>query len=318
MVLAIAFVARTGVTAQSSPIADPQAAFETAGAFEIVGEFAKAEEQFVAAARSPDPKLRASALLGLQRVRSALRSATDTSVLSAAREYERLERWQQARDEYSTAMKSVSPESRQAAVDGFRKADSQLSADRLGGEIDSFLLWLGRLAAVALLLLWGPRAFSAIKTTRRSIKVLPFVAADDKAVQEVMFWIAYARSGLRAQPPSPPGSVLLATSSLPYIELPNLPSEITDVADLEFASAKIGLKSIVEALGRPQLRISGAWMSGSGGGRAYAEIDQRGWFRYAFHSRVIRVISASDADRATDLEVFGYDVLIHAMEAHGN
>jgi hypothetical protein len=50
---------------------------------------------------------------------------------------------------------------------------------------------------------------------------------------------------------------------------------------------------------------------------AYAEIERRGWWVYRFHSRLTRPIRIAP-NEAADLELFGYDVVIHAIDAHGS
>jgi hypothetical protein len=286
--------------------------------YEKLGEFAKAEDQFVIATRSSDAKLRESALEGLRRVREKSRREADETALATAKEYEQLGRWEQARNEYAAAVKGTIGAARQAAIDGLRRVDAELWWDRARAATDSWLAWLGKGiaggAAVLLFVLWLPTAWSWIRTSRASIKVFPFIAPNDEAGKEILFWLAYARSKLRAQPAPPPGAVLMvAASSLPYIDLPDLPPAVTEVANLDFGVSKVGLRDALQVVALPKTRVSGGWVGGAGGG-AYAELERRHWLKYRFHSRVSRSVTV--ATQAADLELFGYDVLIHVIEAH--
>jgi tetratricopeptide (TPR) repeat protein len=296
-----------------------EAALRIADVYEELGEFAKAEEQFVVAARSSDSKLRESGLAGLRRVRAKARRDADEAALATAKEYERLGRWEQARNEYAAAVKVTTDSARQAAIDGLRRVDAELWWDRARAATDSWLVWLGKgaagAAAALLFVLWLPTAWSWIKTSRASIKVFPFIGPNDEAGKEVLFWLAYARSKLRAQPVPPPGAVLMAAaSSLPYIDLPYLPPEVTEIANLDFGVGKVGLRDALQVVALPKTRVSGGWVPGVGG-RVYAELERRHWLKYRFHSRLSRSVNA--ASQASDLELFGYDVLIQVIEAHG-
>jgi tetratricopeptide (TPR) repeat protein len=295
--------------------AEEEAALRIATVYEDLGEFAKSEEQYVIVARASEPRLRDAGLQGLRRVRERLRRDADNTALATGQEYERLGRWEQARDEYAAAIKAMTEPGRKAAIDGFRKADQALFWERSKTSGDSLLLWLGKGVAALLFVLWLPTVIAWIKTSRASVKVFPFIAANDEAGNEILFWLAYARSTLRARPKPPPGAVLMvAASSLPYIELPHLPAQVTEIANLEFGAAKIGLKDALQVIALPKTRISGGWTHGAAGS-AYAELERRHWLEYRFHSRVLRTIH--DGNRASDLELFGYDVLIKAIEAHG-
>lgn len=304
----------------AAPVQRPAAAAEEAAlriatVYEELGEFAKSEEQYVIVARASESKLRDAGLEGLRRVRVRLRRDADNTALATAQEYERLGRWEQARDEYAAAIKAMTEPSRKAAIEGLRKADRALSWERMNASTDSILLWLGKGVAALLFVLWLPTVVVWIRTTRASVKVFPFIAANEEAAKEILFWLAHARSTLRARPKPPPGAVLMvAASSLPYIDLPHLPAQVAEIANLEFGAGKIGLKDALEVVARPQTRISGGWVGGPAGS-AYAELERRHWLEYRFHSRVLRTIH--DGNRAADLELFGYDVLIKAVEAHG-
>jgi hypothetical protein len=298
------------------PITAEQTALRLAGVYEEVHELAKAEEQFVMASRSQDPKLVDSAVEGLRRVRAKMRQEADETALATAKEYEHLGRWELAQSEYAAAIKATSGAVRQSAVDGLRKVDRELSWNRAATVTDAWVLWVGKGVAVVLVVLWLPTVWSWVIASRGSIKVFPFIAPSDEAGKEILFWLAYARSKLRGRPEPPPGAVLMvAASSLPYIDLPNLPSEVTDIANLDLGTGKVGLKDALQVVARPKTRISGGWVRGTSGGLAYAELEARHWRGYGFQSRVVQPISA--AGQAADLELFGYDVLIHAVEAHG-
>lgn len=316
-VLVIAFSA-TEMQAQTSPPADTISALQIAELYENLGEFVKAEEQFVASAQTLDPKLRQLALEGIRRVRGRLRQVNGIAALAAAKEYELLHRWEQARDEYASAAKAATGNVLEDAIAGMRRADRQLWRKRAAALFDAALLWLGRSLAVLLLVFWLPRTCWSMWTGRRSIKIYPFLAHNDDAARRVAFWLAHARASLRAERTRPSDADLLVawSSSLPYIDMPDLPSDIIEVGDLELGETKLPLKDLVTALNRPKVRVSGGWTCATIGGQAYAEIEQRGWFRYSVHSTVMRQLATAEAAQASDLEVFGYDVLIHAVDAH--
>lgn len=163
---------------------------------------------------------------------------------------------------------------------------------------------------------WFVRLIGSIWTTRRSIKVFPFLAQSDEASKEIVFWLAHARASLRSATPTP-GAVLMVSYSLPYVDLPGLPSDVPEIEDPSLGETKLPLKDLLTALGRPRVRISGGWTTGAAGGSAYAEIERRRrWHGCAVHSIVSHPLGHGAA-QASDLEHFSCDVLIRAAKAHG-
>lgn len=302
------------VPSAKTDAASEDAALATAQAYERLGDLAKAEEQFVAAAQSADSTLREVALQGLRRVRQRARHASDVAALVLAGEYEKQHRWEQARDEYANVMKTATGSTLAEAIAGMRRTHAH-EPFWTTADVDALLLWLGKAAALLLVLFWAARALMFGRMSRRSVRVFPFLAGDD-ASKEMTFWVAYARASLRTTSWTP-GLMLVRSGVLPLIDLPGLPSDLPEIEDLAFGELKIPLKNLLGALARPRVRVSGGWVAGAAGGRVYAEIEQRRWVGYSLHSTVRRAIAAG-APAQRELELFGYDVIIRADNAHGS
>ena len=65
---------------------------------------------------------------------------------------------------------------------------------------------------------------------------------------------------------------MVAASSLPYIDLPDLPPAVTEVANLDFGVSKVGLRDALQVVALPKTRVSGGWVGGASGS-AYAELE---------------------------------------------
>ena len=270
----------------------------------------------MAAAKTSDPKLRALALDGVKRVVELAQKDRELNALAVAGEYERQQRWGPARDEYASVAKTATGALLTRAIDGMQRMHARLGWQDRAATFDGGLVWLGRILGTFVMIWWLFRLARSIWTTRRSIKVFPFVGQSDQAAKEIVFWLAYVRASLRSAAPTS-GAVLMSSWNLPLIDLPGLEtSTVPQVEDPTLGGAKIPLKDLLSALGRARVRISGGLTSGTAGGRAYAEIERRRWNGYAVHATVTQPLSAG-ASQASDLELFSYDVLIRATEAHG-
>ena len=302
--------------AKTSDWTAEESALQSGELYEKLGEFSKAEQQFLAAAKATDPKLRTLALEGVKRTAERAQQARESGALVVADEYERRERWERARDAYADVVKTATGANLKRATDGMRRMQDRLLWEDRASSFDTGVLWLGRILAAGLVVWWLARSTRSIWTTRRSVKVFPFVAQKDEASKEIVFWLAYVRAKLRSATPTP-GALLMVSYSLPYMDLPGLPSDVPEIDDPTLGETKVPLKDFLNALGRPLVRISGGWTSGTAGGRAYAEIERRRlWHGYAVRGNVSRAI-AQGPTQASDLELFSYDVLIRAAQAHG-
>jgi tetratricopeptide (TPR) repeat protein len=281
--------------------------------YERLGEFLKAEQEFVNATKAADPRIRARALAGIERALGRARQATAGTALSDADAYVRREEWDRALESLSAASRIATGDDQRRAIQGLQTVEQRLSWKRRAERFDAFVLWLGRIAAVALVTWWISRLIRSIRASRRSIKVFPFVAPKEEEAQEMAFWFALVRSKFRGAAPMP-GAVLMVSYNLPYVDLPGLPSDVPEIDDPTVGDTKLPLKDFMTHWGRPLVRISGGWSSAVTTGRAYAEVERRRfWHGYSVRSSVSRSIAAG---AATDLELFSYDVLIRASEAH--
>jgi tetratricopeptide (TPR) repeat protein len=295
---------------------DELSALNAAEMYERLGEFEKAEEQFLVATRASNPSLQGRALAGLERAAESAREGRERRALAVAEEYERQKRWNLAGDAYADAVKTGTGFNTALAIDGLRRIHGQLLWEKMASDFDAKMLWLGRVAGVSLVLWWAWRVTQSVWTVRRSIKVYSFVTQSDEASKQIIFWLAYARAGMRGATPTP-GTVLMVSYNLPLVDLPGFPSDVPEVEDPTLGDTKLPLKDLFSAWGRPRIRVTGGWISSDGGGQAYAEVERRQLLRrYAVRSTITKAIRGG-ASQVSDLELFSYDVLIRATQAHG-
>jgi hypothetical protein len=290
-------------------------ALQSGELYEVLRDYSKAEEQFLAAAKSTDFALRARAFEGLKRVAEHAQQFRESRALFVADEYARQEEWERARDAYGDVANTASEASLTRAIDGMRRMHERLRWENRAATFDTTALWLGRVAAVGLVVWWLGRLGRSIRNARRSIRVFPFIGQQDETAQEILFWFAYVRAKWRAAAPTP-GAVLMVSYTLPYVDLPGLPSDVPEIGELTVGETTLPLKDLLSTWGRPLVRVSGGWTTGTPSGRVYAEIERRRrWHGYIVRTSVGRSVTPGAA-QASDLELFSYDVLIRAVQAH--
>ncbi len=170
--------------------------------------------------------------------------------------------------------------------------------------------------AAVVLLYWLLRGFMSARLRRARIQVVPFIADSDGAARQLVFWVAQARANLRSGAPIR-GTVLMVASDLPAADLPGLPSDVPELQDPTLAGTQLPLTALFGACGRPKARVTGGWVGGDAGGRAYAEIELRARSGYTRYALVSRTVSPAGPHQQNDLELFGYDVVRQSADAYG-
>lgn len=314
--------AQTGRPATTTPQSRPQQPVELSFAlaagqqYEQLGEWEKAEEQFLKAANDPTPGARQTALTAIVRVRRSLRDQRRHSALAAARLLEDQERWKEAEQTYLDLLKS-DPGATMEVGDALSRLRPRLNGKRWAEAFDETAANTGRVLLVLSVVLVLSVAGYAISKARRCIQFLPFRGSSDTGAKQIAFWLGRVRAELRA-PAAPSFLSPSLVSGLPFIRMPDLPEQLSESPELEVGGIKLPLKQLTQIVGVPRVRVSGGWMVGSITGDAYAEIERRRGAEFEPHSVITRAIASSPGDvQDRDLRLFAYDVLIKAGGAYG-
>jgi tetratricopeptide (TPR) repeat protein len=302
-------------------------AFDAAKKYEGLGEWEKAEEQYLKAGASATPDLRQSSLAGAIRVRENLRWQKRHTALISAKLLEDQERWKDAEQAYLNLLKSDPQTEREVTV-ALDRIRPHIPGPRWSEAFDEYVAIIGRLLVVLAVLaivlaLWV--SCLAVRKTRRSILLVPFSGATDESTKQIAFWMQRVRAELRSAalplfsasggslqnlPPS-------VESGFPFTGEVELQLETPEPPELEIGGIKLPLKQIMQFVSVPRVRVSGCWFIGQVTGNAYAEVERRAWTKFVQHSIVRRaVVSSPGADQDKDLRIFAYDVLMRASRAY--
>jgi hypothetical protein len=302
-------------------------AFDAAKKYEGLGEWEKAEEQYLKAGAGATPDLRQRSLDGAIRVRGHLREQKKHAALASAKLLQDQERWKDAEQAYLDILKSDPQTEREvtAALDRIRP---HIPGPRWSEAFDEYAASIGRVLIVpaffaVLLALW----FSALAVgkMRRSILLVPFSGGTDESTKQIAFWIQRVRGELRSaalplfsgSEGSPQSMSPSVESGFPFTGEIELQLETLEPPELEIGGIKLPLKQIMQFVAVPRVRVSGCWLIGQVTGNAYAEVERRSWTKFEQHSIVRRaIVSAPGVAQDKDLRIFVYDVLMRASRAY--
>jgi hypothetical protein len=315
------------VEKKSPPKADESVfAFDAAKKYEDLGEWEKAEEQYLKAGASATSDLRQRSLDGAIRVRKNLREQKRQTALTSAKLLEEQERWKDAEQAYLDLLKS-DPQTERDVTSALDRIRPHIPGPRWGEPFDEYAATIGRILLVpaflvVVLALWV--SCLAVRKTRRSILLMPFGGATDESTKQIAFWMQRVRGELRsaALPLFSAGESLRSMpagveSGFPFTGEVELQLETLEPPELEIGGIKLPLKQIMQFVAVPRVRVSGGWFNGQVTGSAYAEVERRVWTRFEHHAIIRRaVVSLPGADQDRDLRIFAYDVLMRASRAY--
>jgi tetratricopeptide (TPR) repeat protein len=302
-------------------------ALDAAKKYEGLGEWEKAEEQYLKAGASAMPDLRQRSLDGAIRMREDLREQKKHAALVSAKLLEDQERWKDAEQAYLDILKS-DPQAEREATAALHRIRPHIPGPRWSEAFDEYAATIGRVLLVpafllVLLALWF--SVLAVSKTRRSIQLIPFTGSTDDSTKQIAFWMQRVRGELRSaalplfsasgeSPRSMPPNV---ESGFPFTGEIELQLETPEPPELEIGGIKLPLKQILQFVAVPRVRVSGCWFIGQATGNAYAEVERRGWTKFEQHSIVRRaIVSTPGAAQDKDLRIFAYDVLMRASRAY--
>jgi tetratricopeptide (TPR) repeat protein len=284
--------------------------------YEGLGEWEKAEEQYLKAGNDPAPGVQEAALSSVVRVRRKFREQKRQASLASAKLLEDQERWKEAEQSYLDLLKA-DPAAANEIADALARLRPRLTGKRWSEAFDESLAKVGRVLLVPSIALVIAIALRTIAKTRRSIQVLPFAADSDSGAKQMAFWLSNARAELRSPASTYPLSSKL-TSGLPFIQMPDLQESMVEVPELEVGGVKLPLKQLTRIVSIPRVRVSGGWTVGTTSGDAHAEVERRRWFAFEVDSVAKRAIASTPGSvQDRDLQLFAYDVLIKAGNAYG-
>jgi tetratricopeptide (TPR) repeat protein len=310
----------------SKPASESLFVLAAAQKYETLGEWDKAEEEYLKAGRGLPPDLQKSALAGVVRMREKLRQQRVHTALASAGLLEDQDRWKDAEQSYIDLLKS-DPEAEPDVAAALRRIKPRLLGPRWSESFDDYGAKIGRfLLVLAILLVLFAITISllAVHRTRESIQLVPFTGSTDDSAKQIAFWMQRVRAELRsaALPLSSGlgGSQIMAPnvdSGFPFAGAVDLQPEMAEPPELEIGGVKLPLKEIMQFVAIPRVRISGFWFVGQAGGNAYAEVELRNWTKFRHLSLIRRAVSSTaGAQQDKDLRIFAYDVLMKASLAY--
>lgn len=287
----------------------PSFALSAAQRYDKLGEWDKAEEQYLKAGEGLDPTLQREILDALARVRTASREKKRHDALLAAKSLKDQERWKDAEQAYIDLLRS-DPGAREEVAEALVKLRPRLFGKRWTEAFLEIAGTAGRALLVLTIVLVVGVAIRETKKTRRSIQFLPFRASSDNGAKQMAIWIDRVRAQLRSRPlpaPLPPGLI----SGLPFVRMPDLPEQINEPAEFEVGGVKFQFKQLTQLVSVPRVRVSCGWTVGSVTGSACAEVECQSGLDLAPHSIVARSVQSSPgSDQDKDMRLFAFDVFI--------
>jgi hypothetical protein len=290
--------------------------------YEGLGELEKAEEEYLKAGEDAAPAIQQEALDAVVRVRRTFEEKKRHDALLAARLLEMQERWKDAEQAYVELLKS-DPAVRNEVVQALKGLRPRLTGKRWPERFDEVVGVIGRGLLVVTILLGVRIAVHETRKTRRSIQFVPFQASSDTGAKQMAFWVGRVRAELRSSaapanlfPTLAPG-LPAGSSSLAFIQMPDLPEEVKELPEFEVGGVKLPLRWLTQPVSVPRVRVSCAWVVGSVAGDAFAEVERRHWNNLRPHSTVARTVASSPGlaqDR--DLRLFAYCVFIKIGSAY--